>query len=313
MKNKVLLTGAGGFVGRVLRQQLIDEGYTVCNTTHGPNLVKNKEHYLLDICDKTAVEKIVKEIQPTHIVHLAAITHVPTSFKKPIATWQANVIGTINLLEAVRAHSPEAFVLFVSSSEVYGESFKAGMALNEETVCHPMNPYAASKLAAELAVNQYFRQGIKGVIARPFNHIGPGQSPDFVTASFAKQIAEIEKGIQPPVIKVGNLDSYRDFLDVRDVCSAYVKLLATPVQPLAKRVVNIASGQPRCISEILETLLKLSEAVISVEQDLERLRPSDIPFAAGDSALIKSLTGWQPVFSLNETLLALLNDFRASV
>ena len=131
-------------------------------------------------------------------MHLAAVTHVPTSFKEPLQTWQTNVMGSVNLLQALRQEAPEAFVLFVSSSEVYGDTFKQGIALDENSPCRPLNPYAASKLAAEAAFNEYFRQGQPGVIVRPFNHIGAQQSADFVTASFARQIALIETGQQPP-------------------------------------------------------------------------------------------------------------------
>ncbi len=310
---RVLLTGSNGFVGRVLVPQLLGTGYRVICATHAPVYSSATENVVLDIRDPQAVNEAVQKVQPTHVIHLAAVTHVPTSFSKPVLTWQTNVMGTINLLESVRAHSPEAFVLFVSSSEVYGESFKAGMPLKEETACQPMNPYAASKMAAEVAVNQYFRQGGNGVIARPFNHIGPGQSPDFVTASFAKQIAAIEAGLQEPVMKVGNLDASRDFLDVRDVCAAYLELLTLTEIPLQERVFNIASGQPHRISGILQTLIQQSSATIQVEQDPKRLRPSDIPVAAGDCNRLRSKTNWSPEYSLADTLASLLDDWRKKV
>lgn len=310
IRKTVLLTGAGGFVGKVLSQQLLQAGYAVTGTTHALHSTDGDGNLLLDICDADAVNQLIKQIQPEYIIHLAAISHVPTSFKDPIVTWQTNVMGTMNLLDAVTKYSSKSFVLFVSSSEVYGEAFKCGSPVLEQSPCLPMNPYAATKLAGELAMQQFFRQGGHGMIARPFNHIGPGQSPDFVTASFAKQVADIESGIQPPIIKVGNLEAYRDFLDVRDVCSAYIKLLKSSEQPLDKRVVNIASGQPCRISEILKTLLALSDKAISVKEDPERLRPSDIPMAAGDSTFIESITDWQAQYSLSDTLLALLNDWR---
>ncbi|MDV7209618.1 GDP-mannose 4,6-dehydratase [Azotobacter beijerinckii] len=309
--NHVLLTGANGFVGKVLRTKLCGAGYRVtCTVSSEPLLRDGVEHVRLDIRDAAEVEQVVQQLQPTHVVHLAAISHVPTSFRDPLLTWQTNVMGSLNLLEAVKRHVPEAFVLFASSSEVYGEAFKVGEPLDEGSACQPMNPYAASKLAAELAFVQYFRQGLRGVVARPFNHIGPGQSPDFVTASFAKQIAEIERGLQPPVLQVGNLEACRDFLDVRDVCDAYVKLLDLADRPADQRIFNIASGQARKIRELLDELLAQSPVSIAVEQDPQRLRPSDIPFAVGDCRRLQASTGWQPAHALGETLGALLNDWR---
>lgn len=196
-------------------------------------------------------------------------------------------MGTLNLMEALKAHTPECFTLFVSSSEVYGESFKRGQLLDEDAACAPMNPYAASKLAAEHVVMQYLRQGMPGVVVRPFNHIGPGQSADFVTASFAKQIAWIEAGLQAPVLKVGNLDASRDFLNVHDVCEAYALLLAADSGQLQHRTYNIASGASRQIRSVLQALLAEATVPITVQTDPDRLRPSDIPLAAGTNARSK--------------------------
>ncbi|AJE22099.1 GDP-mannose 4,6-dehydratase [Azotobacter chroococcum] len=307
----VLLTGANGFVGKVMRAYLHEAGHRVtCTVSSGSLLQDDVEHVCLDIRDMAAVGLVVQRVRPTHVLHLAAISHVPTSFRDPLLTWQTNVMGSLNLLEAVKRHVPEAFVLFASSSEVYGEAFKAGEPRDESSACQPMNPYAASKLAAELAFLQYFRQGLRGVIARPFNHIGPGQSPDFVTASFAKQIAEIEHGLQPSVLQVGNLEACRDFLDVRDVCDAYMKLLDLADQPADQRVFNVASGQARRIQEVLDELLAQSSLPIVVEQDPQRLRPSDIPFAVGDCRRLQASTGWRPAHALGETLGELLAYWR---
>ena len=146
---KCLVTGAGGFVGKVLSQQLLDAGYTVTGTTHALHSTNGDGNLLLDICDADTVNQLIKETQPSYIIHLAAISHVPTSFKDPIVTWQTNVMGTMNVLDAVTKYSDKTFVLFVSSSEVYGEAFKCGRAVSEQSPCLPMNPYAASKLAGE--------------------------------------------------------------------------------------------------------------------------------------------------------------------
>ena len=267
-----------------------------------------------DIRDAQGLEHAIAESAPTHVVHLAAITHVPTSFKEPLLTWQTNVMGSVNLLQALQRQAPKAFVLYVSSSEVYGASFKQGIPLTEVTLCQPMNPYAASKLAAEAAFQEYFRQGMAGVIVRPFNHIGPGQSADFVTASFARQIALIEAGQQAPLLKVGNLQAERDFLDVRDVCGAYIELLQLADKSATyPRCFNICSGKPRKIQTMLDTLLELTSKTIEIVEDSERMRPSDIPSATGNSDVIRNTTGWQPQFSLQDTLNELLTDWRNQV
>jgi GDP-4-dehydro-6-deoxy-D-mannose reductase len=312
---RLLLTGANGFVGKLLtiRAQAAGLHVTALNG-HAPapgNIAD--EQISCDIRDPQSLADAVAQAQPTHIVHLAAISHVPTSFSEPLLTWQTNVMGSVNLLEAIRLHAPEAFVLFASSSEVYGAAFKSGQQVDEHTRCEPLNPYAASKVAAESAFQEYFRQGIKGVIARPFNHIGAQQSADFVTASFARQIALIESGQQAPILKVGNLEAARDFLDVQDVCEAYLELLKLADSSEYPRCLNIASGHPRKIRDVLELLLSLSDARITVELDPERLRPSDIPIAAGSSQRIKDATGWQPTIALEQTLRGLLEYWREEV
>jgi GDP-4-dehydro-6-deoxy-D-mannose reductase len=322
-KKHVLLTGACGFVGKVLLPMLLDKGYRVTcvssalaptgvndSTSEKPSWVS------LDINNADAVNQVMQLAKPTHVIHLAAISHVPTSFNNPVATWKTNVIGTLNLLQAIKTYCSDAFFLFVSSSEVYGDSFKTAHPLSEDAKLQPMNPYAASKAAAELAVGQYFRQGGLGVIARPFNHIGPGQSPEFVTASFARQIAMIEANMQSPAMGVGNLEAQRDFLDVRDVCFAYLKLLELPdakLSNLDERTFNIASGRPQAISAVLDLLLKQSSSTITVEQDPERMRPSDIALAAGNCDKLFAATGWLPQYNLKHTLKRLLDDWREQV
>jgi len=312
---RLLLTGANGFVGKIFTARLQQAGFQVIALSASPAGAHSltDEHLQCDIRDAQALALAVGQAKPDYVVHLAAISHVPTSFKDPLLTWETNVMGSMNLLEAIRLHAPDAFVLFPSSSEVYGAAFKQGEAVDEQTPCEPLNPYAASKVAAESAFREYFRQGVKGVIARPFNHIGAQQSADFVTASFARQIALIEAGKQAPVLKVGNLEAVRDFLDVQDVCSAYIELLKLADKPGRPVCLNIASGQSRKIREVLDMLLSLSTSSITVEQDPERLRPSDIPIAVGNAALLKSTTGWQPQIPLETTLTQLLDYWREQV
>jgi GDP-4-dehydro-6-deoxy-D-mannose reductase len=272
--------------------------------------MSDQQYSLLDVFNRDEVDEVVQRVKPTHLVHLAAISSVANSFKDPLLTWNTNIIGTLNLMESLKKNAPDCFVLFVSSSEVYGESFKTGELLSEETACHPINPYAASKLAAEIAVKQYLRQGQRGVIVRPFNHIGPGQSVDFVTASFARQIALIEAGLQPPVLRVGNLEASRDFLDVNDVCDAYVKILGQYQSTFAHAVYNISSGSTRKIQTVLDELLAQTSHPIEIQTDQERLRPSDIPVAAGSNALIHADLGWSPATPFSQTLASVLNYWR---
>ena len=313
--SRLLLTGANGFVGKILTGRLQLAGFHVIalSGNSAPADSAADEHLACDIRDAEALAQAVAQAKPKYIVHLAAISHVPTSFKDPLLTWQTNVMGSMNLLEAIRLQAPDAFVLFPSSSEVYGAAFKSADSVDECTPPQPLNPYAASKVAAETAFREYFRQGVKGVIARPFNHIGAKQSADFVTASFARQIALIEAGQQAPVLKVGNLDAIRDFLDVQDVCSAYIELLKLADKPGHPVCLNIASGHSRKIREVLDLLLSLSTMTIDVELDPERLRPSDIPVATGNSALLKQTTGWQPKIQLEDTLRELLDYWREQI
>ena len=310
--SRLLLTGANGFVGKILTNRLQQAGFHVIALSGNvaPADSTADEHLSCDIRDAAALAQAVAQAQPEYVVHLAAISHVPTSFKDPLLTWQTNVMGSMNLLEAIKLQAPEAFVLFPSSSEVYGAAFKSAASVDENTPPQPLNPYAASKVAAESAFREYFRQGVKGVIARPFNHIGAQQSADFVTASFARQIALIEAGQQAPVLKVGNLEAVRDFLDVQDVCSAYIELLKLADKPGHPACLNIASGHSRKIREILDLLLSLSTAKIEVELDPERLRPSDIPVAVGNAGLVQATTGWQPQIPLQDTLRELLDYWR---
>jgi GDP-4-dehydro-6-deoxy-D-mannose reductase len=313
--SRLLLTGANGFVGKLLTIRAQQAGLHVI-ALNGHSLPADSladEQISCDIRDAQSLAQAVVQARPSQVMHLAAISHVPTSFSEPLLTWQTNVMGSVNLLEAIRLRAPDAFVLFASSSEVYGAAFKSGQPVDEQTRCEPLNPYAASKVAAESAFQEYFRQGLKGVIARPFNHIGAQQSADFVTASFARQIALIESGQQAPVLKVGNLDAARDFLDVQDVCSAYLELLKLADSSNYSRCLNIASGHPRKISDVLDLLLSLSNVQIKVELDPQRLRPSDIPIASGSSQRLKDATGWQPKIELEQTLRGLLQYWRNEV
>ncbi|RXT82308.1 GDP-6-deoxy-D-lyxo-4-hexulose reductase [Pseudomonas syringae] len=313
---RILITGANGFVGQMLCRKLQQAGHHVVAlvSPESPESACAAESLHCDIRDASGLERAVSRSTLTHVVLLAAITPVPASFEDPLMTWQTNVMGSMNLLQALQRQSPQAFVLFVSSSEVYGEAFKQGIALDENSVCRPMNPYAASKLAAETAFHENFRRGQRGIVVRPFNHIGAGQSADFATASFARQIALIEAGRQAPQLKVGNLQAERDFLDVSDVCDAYIALLKmADTQQTYARCLNICRGEPIRIEAILNQLTALSSSTIEVVNDPDRMRPSDIPSAFGDNSAIRRATDWEPTTTLRDTLATLLNYWRNEV
>ncbi len=227
-------------------------------------------------------------------------------------TWAVNLGGTLNLALAVARHVPEAIVLFASSSEVYGRSF-GPVPIDEDATPEPVNSYARSKLMSEQVLTQVLPAAVRLVLARPFNHTGPGQREDFVMPSFAGQIARIEAGRQPPVLHVGNLDARRDFLDVRDVVAAYVALLGAAPRLPARFTCNIATGLAQPLREMLETLRRLARVPFTVEIDPARLRPSDIPCAAGNPDRLRHATGWTAAIPLEATLSAVLDDARRRV
>jgi len=313
---RILLTGATGFVGprllAALRHssfhdaQFLVWGYRPAAGVPAP--LTN-----IDICSAAAVAAAVAGFKPTHVVHLAAQSHVPTSFKQPELTWRINVMGTLNLFEALRKHVPQAGILYISSSEVYGRSFQAGEPLDETALLQPQNPYAASKAAADLMAGQYAAQGLRIVRLRPFNHIGAGQREEFVAASFAAQVARIEAGQQKPVIRVGNLEARRDFLDVDDVVRAYVMALEKIDDLAPGMVMNICSGTTRKIEDLLNGFIEQAACSVRVERDPERLRPSDTPVAAGSAETVASSLGWNAEIPFSVTLKSILDYWRQRV
>lgn len=315
MIRRALITGAAGFVGPHLIEALatMDPRPQTFAWSHGPEAMPEQAVVwsAIDILDPEAVERSIREIRPDYLVHLAAISNVPRSFADPRTTWVVNVIGTLNILEAIKRAKLDTRVLLVSSSEVYGQSFARGVPLDEEAPTHPMNPYAASKLAAEVLTDPYVSHGMRLVIARPFNHIGRGQSPGFAIPSFAGQLAAIATGRQPAVISVGNLDAQRDFLHVTDVVRAYRDLLVAFDSLPVGSIFNVCSGTPRRIGDVLDALVQLSGLTVQIEQDPTRMRPSDIPIAVGDSTRLRRVTGWRPAMTWTATLDDCLRDAAA--
>jgi GDP-4-dehydro-6-deoxy-D-mannose reductase len=308
--SRILVTGAGGFVGPRLIASLSER---FPDALLVGTYFKDGEpgDLKLDICDRDAVDRAVVELAPDGVIHLAAISQVQEAQQAARATFAVNLGGTMNIAEAMCRHVPQARLLLVSSSEVYGNSFLTARGpVDEGMVLDPINAYAASKAAAELFVGQLTRRGFPAIRLRPFNHIGPGQSDRFVVASFVAQIVNIESGCQEPVLRVGNLDARRDFLDVRDVVSAYVEALASEKLDEGM-VLNIASGKTRRIGDILESLLKLAKVPVKVIIDPARLRPIDIPAAEGDARLARAILNWAPKISFEQTLADMLEARRA--
>jgi len=311
---RILVTGASGFVGRHLLREIAESrpdweviGWYIGEVPQTPTDV----HWMaVDLEAPQAVASSVRGTRPTQVVHLAAAADVGGSFANAHQTWSINVMGALNLLEALREHTPDASVLLVSSSEVYGDSFNAGVPLDESAPIRPQNPYAASKAAAELLAGTYATRGLKLVIARPFNHIGPGQSDRFAISAFARQLIRIEAGLQTPELRVGNLDARRDFTDVRDIVRGYLGLLASTDQWKSGLTVNFCSGTSRRIGDVLDELIALSGVKVKIVPDPSRLRPADIPLAAGAADTARELVGWQPAIPWKETLGGIIADWR---
>ena len=313
---KILITGASGFVGGWLAEHLASLGNAEIYGTYlteesrESSPVRDKIHFLqADLSQKEAIEKIVTDVRPDEVYHLAALASVASSFKDPIGTFHNNIDVEIFLLESLRsAGLTNTRVLIVGSAEVYGYVRPEDLPIDESTPLRPANPYAVTKIAQDFLGLQYnISYKMPLIRVRPFNHIGPRQGLGFVVSDFAKQIADIEKKKQEPVIKVGNLDAKRDFTDVRDMVKAYSLILE---KGIPGDVYNIGSGNSMQISEILDKLIGMSTVQIERQVDETRLRPSDVPEIVCNNTKIKNLTSWEPKISLDTTLKDTLDYWR---
>lgn len=291
------MSGARGFVGSVLVPRLADAGHQVVAADHE-----------VDVSDAGVVDAAIAAAAPDAIVHLAARASVAESFGAAETVARVNYLGTLHVLRAVVRHAPRARVLVISSGEIYGGS-DAAVALDEATPLAPESPYARTKAAADLLAEAFAGRGLDVVRARSFNHTGAGQNEPYVAASFARQIAEMEAGRREPVMHVGNLAAVRDFLDVRDVVEAYLRLLDAAHVPAGPY--NVASGVGRSIAELLEILIEHSGIRPRVEVDASRFRPARP--SIGDATRLRQATGWSPTIAFETTLGALLDDWRARV
>ena len=310
---RILVTGAAGFVGGHVLPLLVAAGDRVAGIGRGraPRLPAGVTYETVDLLDEAALAGFVARFRPTEILHLAGLASVADSASGPGQTWRVNVNGLMNLVAAVAA-VPGCTFFDVSSGEVYGSAFLAGHALTEAAEPLPRNTYARSKWVGEQLLRDLLpRIGVKLVVLRPFNHIGPGQDERFVVASFAGQIARIEAGLVPPCLDVGNLSSHRDFLDVADVAQAYADLIGQSDSLMDGSVFNISSGQPRTIASVLEDLRERARVPFEIRVAPERVRPAEIPMAAGDAGLLRAMTGWRPRVAWDAAVNRVLDDARA--
>jgi GDP-4-dehydro-6-deoxy-D-mannose reductase len=313
---KVLLTGATGFVGPYVAAalKLAEPAATVVPTARTAETHPAFGAVAgLDITDLKAVLAVIGDVQPTHVLHLAGISSLVRSAQESTTAWNVNLHGTLNVAHAILQSAPHCVLVSVSSGQVYGSSARSGEPLTERTLLAPQTVYDATKAAGELALGASIAAGLRCVRLRPFNHIGPGQTEDFVVPGFAMQIARIERGLQRPVLKVGNLDAERDFLDVRDVARAYAVTILKANTLDRHAILNIASGVPRSIRSLLDHLLTLSPNAITLEIDPARMRPSETPRMVGDASLARKLLGWSPALPIEQTLADVMAYSRAAI
>lgn len=311
---RIFITGATGFAGSHLVEELLAAGHTVCTLVHAATSHQElRQHENLtpvagDLLDVASLETAVAEAQPDMVYHLAGQAYPARSWQQPGLTLSVNSVGTANLLQAVVKYGRPR-VLIVTSAEIYGQITPDMLPITEQTLPAPNHPYGVSKWMAGLLVPLYWqRYQLPVVEARPFNHIGPHQALGFVVPDFASQLAAIQLGQRDNRLMVGNLEAMRDFTDVRDVTRAY-RLLAAEGQP--GEAYLICSGRAVKIEAILQKLIEIAGVDVVIERDPERMRPSDTPCLYGSYAKIQAQTGWEPQIGLEQSLADILQDWAA--
>ena len=301
MKKSLFITGLSGFVGQHIQSRLMLDGSAW-------ELLPAASPY--DLTDPQSLVDLWPQL-PDAVIHLAGQTFVPEAFRDPARTFDINLLGTLNLLQALKARGFKGPFLYVSSGDVYGQVEESALPITEQQPPCPRNPYAVSKLSAEFLSLQWgLSEGWPVLVARPFNHIGTGQKDSFVIASAARQINRIKQGLQAPQLEVGDIDVTRDFLDVDDVVSAYFALLekGTPGQ-----VYNICSGHEQSIRSLIEQMGDLAEVELQLVQDPARLRRADQRRVCGSHQRLARTTGWTPQISIQQSLRAILSDWEKRV
>jgi GDP-4-dehydro-6-deoxy-D-mannose reductase len=316
---RVLITGITGFVGSHLAEYALTRDVEVVGTVrtrsrydHVEAIRRRVRLIETELRDASSVRALVADVRPDWIFHLAAQSFVQASFNAPAETITNNVVGQVNLLEAVRAEGLAPRFLAVGSSEEYGLVLEHETPIHEDHPLRPLSPYAVSKVAQDAMGYQYWRSyGIPVIRTRAFNHSGPRRGEVFATSNFALQLAEIEAGIRPPVIEVGNLDPRRDFSDVRDIVRGYWSLLE---RGEAGEVYNLCSGHTWAIRDVLDFLVRSSKVPnVEIRQRPDRMRPSDVPLLVGDGSKITRTTGWKTEIRFEDTLRDLLDYWRQRV
>ena len=315
---KILITGVNGFAGSHLADFALARGdVEVFGTARWRSPNQNIEHIAdkitvvdADLRDASSIESLVAEIKPEWIFHLAAQSYVVSSWKLPSETITTNIVGTVNIFEAVRRAKFSPSILVACSSEEYGYVEPDEVPITEDNQLRPLSPYGVSKVGQDLLSYQYFKSyGLEVVRTRAFNHTGPRRGRVFVCSNFAIQIVEAQKGLRPHV-NVGNLDAVRDFTDVRDTVRAYWLALEAAE---AGDVYNICSGKGYSIRDVLEKLIAASGADVEVVVESDRLRPSDVPLLVGDNAKFVKQTGWHPQIPFDQTLSDVLAYWRERI
>ena len=304
--SKVLIFGAGGFVGSYLCKEFLNNGYKVIGTDKGEGtaLPPEVDFYKDDLMQADEVENLISKVQPDIIVNLAAISSVGVSWNMPQTTVLINVVGALNIMEAARKSEQKPKILFVGSSEEYVISEKA---LDEHTQLNANNPYGISKITQEQFAKLYREQyGLEIYCVRPFNHTGVGQRDSFVLPSFCKQVAEIEKSGKPGKIKVGNLKVKRDFSHVKDVVRAYRMIVENDK---CDQIYNVGSGKAYSLEDMLTYIIGLSNQNIEIEVEQSRIRPTDQPVICCDRSLIKKELGWEPQYDVFDALKEIYESF----
>ncbi len=313
---RALITGIAGFVGGHLAEAIQAETDwevwgAVIGAVERANAISGVRMLTSDLREPDQARVLVETARPDVVFHLAAQAYIPQSWADPWGTYQTNVRGQLNLLEAMSKASRKPRTLIVSSNEVYGLARAGDLPLNENAPLRPNSPYAVSKLAQDfMGLQYYLDRNLPVIRVRPFNHIGPRQNERFVAPSFAKQIVEIERGLRPPVLRLGNMAAQRDFTDVRDMVRAYI-LAVQKGEP--GEVYNVGTGIARSVRELLDIMLAHCPVKITEETDPAKFRPSDTPISYADPSKFKRLTRWEPRLSFEQTCVDILNDWRGRI
>jgi GDP-4-dehydro-6-deoxy-D-mannose reductase len=308
MPGPILITGASGFVGRYLLKEFADNH--PAENVIGYGFGKGSQNSL-DLSRDASVSAMLRKHQPRVVIHLAAIAAPTEARAHPDHAWEVNVEGTRKLARAIMAETDrKCRLIFVGSAEAYGSGFNsAGGPVRETEALRPISAYGVTKAAADVLVGQLAHEGLDVCRFRPFNHTGPGQTDAYVVPAFARQVAQVMKGEAPPLIKVGNLDAARDFMDVRDVVKAYALAALDRDGFGLDSVYNLASGKAQTIGSVLDRLIALSGQEIRIEVDPARLRPNDIPLAVGDPSAAKARFGWTATRGIDDIVADVLKSW----